>query len=383
MPSDDTIHRLLGSLFSASTEPEGWTQFLGQLCVTCGVNKAAIIAHDIPRDEHIVVAGQGDAFDEEGNRLYKSYYWQFDGWTSGFLRRAKLDGVLLGEEIWPAEELHKSIFYNEFLPSRNICQMAGAYCETAPRILDGISLYRGPREDAMGREHVSVLRAIAPHLQIALRTRRKLLELESRVGALETALNSIRNALLLVNRAGKIVFVNERARAILSQSDSLSLRNGNLMARGSSEQAILRALIEKATLTSTGRETYGGGAMALTRTGKQPLHILISPISPGNRVFPGDAAATIFLDDPETQPLVPTDVLRKLYGLSPAEARLAVLVLQGHSITEAAEIGQVSRETAKSQMSAVFAKTGTRRQGDLIRLLSNIPGNYDAGYGSF
>jgi DNA-binding CsgD family transcriptional regulator len=155
------------------------------------------------------------------------------------------------------------------------------------------------------------------------------------------------------------------------------------MARGSSEQAILRALIEKATLTSTGRETYGGGAMALTRTGKQPLHILISPISPGNRVFPGDAAATIFLDDPETQPLVPTDVLRKLYGLSPAEARLAVLVLQGHSITEAAEIGQVSRETAKSQMSAVFAKTGTRRQGDLIRLLSNIPGNYDAGYGSF
>ena len=113
--------------------------------------------------------------------------------------------------------------------------------------------------------------------------------------------------------------------------------------------------------------------MALVRPGKGPLNILVSPISPADRLPPGNAAAAIFLDDPELHPVIPEEVLRMLFGLSAAEARLAVRILNGNSTSEAAELGQVSRETVKSQLSAVFHKTGTRRQGELIRLLSTLP----------
>jgi DNA-binding CsgD family transcriptional regulator len=74
--------------------------------------------------------------------------------------------------------------------------------------------------------------------------------------------------------------------------------------------------------------------------------------------------------------MVPVEVLRTLFRLTPAETRLAQSILNGHSAAEAAELGGVSRETVKSQMNAIFSKTGTRRQGDLIRLLSRLPAQF-------
>ena len=113
--------------------------------------------------------------------------------------------------------------------------------------------------------------------------------------------------------------------------------------------------------------------MSIARAGKRPLHVLTSPIPPSDSPLPARGVAAVFLDDPELHSLTPAEVLRTLFRLTPAESKLARSVLNGHSLSEAAELGGVSRETAKSQMNAVLSKTGTRRQGELIRLLSRLP----------
>jgi DNA-binding CsgD family transcriptional regulator/PAS domain-containing protein len=336
------------------------------------VNKAAIIAHDIAGQNHAILAWVGDAV-KEGGGLYEKHYWQFDEWTSRHLRRGMREKVAVGEEVWPEQDLRKSTFYNEFLTHFDICQTAGIVLRAGSCNLDAISIYRGPREECLGQEQLHVLNAIAPHLQIALATRRKLAELEGRISDLEAALDSMRTALVLVDKAAKVVYVNAQAKGILAEPDGLFIHRCSLMAQNTKESSHLRVLIENAVATFTGKCTASGGAMALVRPGKGPLNILVSPISPADRLPPGNAAAAIFLDDPELHPVIPEEVLRMLFGLSAAEARLAVRILNGNSTSEAAELGQVSRETVKSQLSAVFHKTGTRRQGELIRLLSTLP----------
>jgi DNA-binding CsgD family transcriptional regulator len=50
---------------------------------------------------------------------------------------------------------------------------------------------------------------------------------------------------------------------------------------------------------------------------------------------------------------------------------MTMALLEGHSLTEAADSCGVTYNTAKSQLKIIFLKTSVQRQGDLIRLLLN------------
>ncbi|HEV7481251.1 MAG TPA: helix-turn-helix transcriptional regulator, partial [Roseiarcus sp.] len=65
-------------------------------------------------------------------------------------------------------------------------------------------------------------------------------------------------------------------------------------------------------------------------------------------------------------------VLAKAFGLTPAEARLAVRFLAEESL-EAAAVGLgISIDTARNQLKSIYQKTGVRRQGEIIALLSRL-----------
>jgi DNA-binding CsgD family transcriptional regulator/PAS domain-containing protein len=61
--------------------------------------------------------------------------------------------------------------------------------------------------------------------------------------------------------------------------------------------------------------------------------------------------------------------LVQMFRLTPSEARLALAMSQGRSIAEAAEALGLSRETARSYSKRIYAKTGTRGQADLVRII--------------
>jgi DNA-binding CsgD family transcriptional regulator len=79
--------------------------------------------------------------------------------------------------------------------------------------------------------------------------------------------------------------------------------------------------------------------------------------------------AVIVLVDPEKGQHPPEALLRSLFGLTPAEARLATLLGGGHSLTVAAERIGVAKATARTQLKAIFEKTQARRQAELVALL--------------
>jgi DNA-binding CsgD family transcriptional regulator len=71
-------------------------------------------------------------------------------------------------------------------------------------------------------------------------------------------------------------------------------------------------------------------------------------------------------------PAPTAEVLNALFGLSAAEARLAQLLARGESVESAARALDVKPTTARSQLAAIFEKTGTRRQAKLVALLSRL-----------
>jgi|HubBroStandDraft_4_1064222.scaffolds.fasta_scaffold1013422_2 DNA-binding CsgD family transcriptional regulator len=57
------------------------------------------------------------------------------------------------------------------------------------------------------------------------------------------------------------------------------------------------------------------------------------------------------------------------FGLTAAEGRLTVMLLQGTTMKEASKNLKVSPNTAQSQLKSVFSKVGVHRQAELIRVL--------------
>ena len=78
----------------------------------------------------------------------------------------------------------------------------------------------------------------------------------------------------------------------------------------------------------------------------------------------------LFVDDPnDAGSTAPKDLYTRAFRLTPAEARLAVHLASGASLTKTADEFGVTYNTVRAQLRAIFDKTETHRQSDLVRLL--------------
>jgi DNA-binding CsgD family transcriptional regulator len=133
----------------------------------------------------------------------------------------------------------------------------------------------------------------------------------------------------------------------------------------------LRFLIASAVHAAAGRTAAGGagGALAIPRRDRLPLTVLFAPFRPAREGF-GAASplAIIFFKDPET-PSVMTMTVRNLFGLTASEAGIAAALTEGASLDGIAGAFGISLNTARNHIKSILAKTGARRQAELVALL--------------
>jgi len=98
--------------------------------------------------------------------------------------------------------------------------------------------------------------------------------------------------------------------------------------------------------------------------------ILVTPLPPDRLALgPQRVCALVFVTDPERTPGSPLHRLADLYGLTPAESRVAQKLMAGLSTQEVADQNAVSINTVRTQVKSLLSKTDCRRQSQLVRLL--------------
>lgn len=84
------------------------------------------------------------------------------------------------------------------------------------------------------------------------------------------------------------------------------------------------------------------------------------------------ASAIVILLDAGRLSLPTESQLRRAFGLSHGEARPAVRLAAGQTLEEAASLCGVSYETGRKRLKVVFEKTDTRRQSELVALITRV-----------
>ncbi|WP_371424570.1 helix-turn-helix transcriptional regulator [Tardiphaga sp.] len=214
---------------------------------------------------------------------------------------------------------------------------------------------------------------IAQHLVRAVALQRSLHLTMAKEGAL-IGLDDLQQGFLVVDAQARILFVNRAARALLDARDGLRLEDGALSASDADAARILRGLIARSAAVAG--ENGARGDVTLPRgSGRVPLDLQVTPLrpeTPSTRslwVVPQCAAAIVLVSDPEAARKARVDMLRKRFGFTAAEVAFALEIIKGDGRQASADRLGISVGTARSHLSSIFDKTGSRRQAELVRLL--------------
>ncbi len=179
-------------------------------------------------------------------------------------------------------------------------------------------------------------------------------------------LDCIGCAALLLDGSGAVTGVNARAKCLFGAD--LGLHGGRLMAADHASNQRLQELVRN-VLTATPLDDDLPPPVMVARREGRPIVVQVLPAAGLAGAFGETTRAILLLTDLDARPDLPESRLVLLFGLTPAEARLAARLGTGETLEEAAEALQVSLGTARNQLKAVFAKTQTSRQAELIALL--------------
>ncbi len=134
-----------------------------------------------------------------------------------------------------------------------------------------------------------------------------------------------------------------------------------------------QALLQKALtgLFEPSNEAVQSFASRVGEADSAVIHVV--PTSGQSRdLFDGGLAVLVVT--PVTAPEAPdAQVIRALFDLSASEARVARSLTRGQTIDQIADGSGVTRETVRSQVKAVMAKTGATRQAEVAALLAGLP----------
>lgn len=124
--------------------------------------------------------------------------------------------------------------------------------------------------------------------------------------------------------------------------------------------------------TASDVDALGVAPIVVRRAGKPPIVVRVLPVDGAARSpFLGARAILILsgFDEGEAEQLT---MLRQAFRLTRSEARITLCLAGGKSLEEVAQEMGVAHETARSHLKAIFRKTDTHRQGELIALVSRL-----------
>ena len=374
MSDQDTFERTLAAMYDAMLDDARWPAASARIDEACGIKGNHLLVGEGPLDDRrVVFVGIYSRGQRRGDleREYLANYYPIDECVPRF-RRLPNDRLVQARDLYTAEELKSSPAYNEALP-RGGCQdglrvrLSGSgSSHIAWNIGDPVD------SDGWGAARVAMVTRLLPHIRQFVRVRQALVGAEARTATVTGLLDNPRVGVIHLDRRGRILKINDRARGILRRGDGLSDREGTLSARAPADRARLERLLGGALRTSNAPGV--GGAMLFRRSPVlPPLMVHVKPVAvPQPDYGARHVAALALIVEPGRRHRVDPHLVARTLDLTPAESRVAVWLAEGRSVRYIAEATGHTQGTIYWHLKQIYKKQSVSRQADLVQLVLSL-----------
>ena len=365
---EDKVNELLDSIYAAAVEPSSWPATLERFADSIGGSGVWLSRLNVADGTG---SGLVTRIDPAMPQIYLDHFASLNPFANArdpdrYLRDYKPD-VRLQDHWLPREDLLKTEFYNDFLRPQDIHSTLLVQLTVAGRETVVININRTHAAGGFSHEHITFARRLRPHFARVFALSSRFAGINAREAEIQRRLDSVRGAVFVVAAGGRIDYANAAAEQLADRGFGLRVARGRLDANDAIVARQLDQLIGAATAPAGSPRT--GGTLPLGRAGAS---LTVSPIGAGNSdVFAGGPRAIIVISAP-TAAGDPVDHLKTRYGLTPAEARVAVAIAGGASPRAIAETFGLSFHTVRNQLQRLYTKTETRRQSELVLLIARL-----------
>lgn len=316
------------------------------------------------------VDGPGDA------SLADPEDWQVTAYREEFFSldpfiNLPLDQLVSLDELISDKALIESDYYKHYLEPVGLFRILGIDIGEPSGLIARLRVSRernAPNFDNTARETLSL---IAPHLRQALAIYARLHQTQSERNIYAGAVDQLSVATFIFDEQGQLIANNAMATALLKRRDGLTLRDSRLhLASRESDRALQHALAGIIAAQLAGETAVVKALRVPRQPGQSDMGLVVRPVPLSDWGEGGSGpCAAVFISDPDEGESASQKTLAELYDLTPAEANVAILLTRGLSLAEVASAQNISPNTARAQLKAVFAKTGVSRQAELVRML--------------
>lgn len=348
---------LLDRIYEAAAVPETWPKVLEQLAGMIHSRHMALMSLDV--DRRITYTAT-----EAYRPVAELYASRSDRYDNPRPRRALATGhagFLSDLEVQSRAELDRDTIYRELIFPAGLQQTAGAVIPVPTGDILVFDVARNGDHGPFTREEMEALDPYRPHLaRAALLAHR--LGLRAATGATE-ALQLVGLPGAALTGSGRVVVANPLFERLSPRVSAGAFDHVQFASRAANE-ALKQAL---------GAAGAGGASRSIPIPAEDGEPALIAHLVPIRRAAQDifAAAEMLLVLTAVVAPDAPlTEMLHGLFDLTPAEAKVARGLAAGLSVEEISVRGAISRETVRTQLKGVMAKTATSRQADLVRLLA-------------
>ena len=275
---------------------------------------------------------------------------------------------LVNDSVIDRRTFARSAVRNEFLvPTESEETLGCVLWREASRTVV-FTANRSGRRGLYTEQDRQFLAMLAPHLRRASMIHCKLEHAAQSLVSSRHILDQLSPGICVLGPDGSILEMNSRAQQLLKGDYGLCARGLLLEAHDRRINALLSTAIRSSLPGQPGNHVQGGTVQIPLTDTTQPLNLVITPApshSP-SLALPG-AAALVFLLEPASRPIIDIQQVAREYGLTPAEARTAELLLAGYRPADIAAATETSPHTTKTHLTRILAKAGCSSQAQFIR----------------
>jgi DNA-binding CsgD family transcriptional regulator len=359
----ETVLELIAMIYEAASDSSAWQKFLDTFVRAMGASKGAfgLTTHQSGGSAILRWYGWTDA----DIRTYAELYMQNDPLRTGF--EGMPEGAVGAiHEVCP--EHVNSVAYQEFYSPRDAHFGCAGLFFSAPGGASIINVMRAKERGPFEEKELAILQTLMPHLRRAVAIHSEFTSLRVQLATFTGHMDRYPYPFLLIDPLCKVMYSNPAAIEMARAKDGFKISGEQL----SMTSPAANSLFHKALSQISANRSVQIQWLDVPRRSQKPSYrLLLTPV-PYLGALPlglsGPAAAVLIIDrqaHPEPDP----SVLREVFSLTPAEARVTARLSQGQSADEIAHHLGISVETVRTHIRRVLSKTATGRQGELISLV--------------
>jgi DNA-binding CsgD family transcriptional regulator/PAS domain-containing protein len=366
------LSMLICDIYDAALNPALWPGVLGKAAQFIGGPSATLFSKDANRKSGHIYYDDG-GIDPQYVQLYFDKYVKLDPATTGHYF-AELEQPVATADLVPYEEFLESRLYREWARPQGLVDFLSAVLDKSTTSVALFGVFRHESQGVVDDEMRTRMRLVVPHIRRALLIGKTIDLKTAEAATFADTFDGLTAGMLLVDANGRIVHANAAAQALLAAGDVLRAADGRLVTGDAENDRVLRKIFSAA---DSGDAAIGikGIAVPLNKRDGECYVAHVLPLTSGTRRGASaayTAAAALFVHKADLQTPSPPEVIAKHYRLTPTELRVLLAIVEVGGVPEVAEALGIAETTVKTHLGRLYEKTGTARQGELVKLVAGF-----------